>query len=274
MNINQPTTTQWGQLGCSGFIILDKNLNVICEKSKAFMEVRDRAFDDVEDILKGILAKGKRGRSTEEDKERVKKAEKHACYRDDWKPDEKEEVKIKVKNVKSVGNDEIDAQHRACEKCLSTLAKTPNGRCLEKLKEELDNHFSYEEKILCSITDSKDEKDDGSFNAASSKLTSHIADHKRILSEVNKALNKLRESLSSYSVKSLKQQIDFAGSHYRDCITKSDLKDRAFETLKVEDSVVNTCLSWWNDHERYDQSYRMDLKVVCSNTCTSKNNKK
>ena len=58
-----------------------------------------------------------------------------------------------------------------------------------------------------------------------------------------------------------------SGRDYKDCVTKSDLRERAFETMRVEDSVVNACLNWWKEHERYDQSYRMDL-VVTKKPCS------
>ena len=254
---------KWGQLGCSGFIVLDKDLNVVCEKSKAFLEVRDRAFEDVEKILKGLLAKKRDRSADEEDDERRKKAEKHPCYRDDWQPAE-----TKVKTVKTVGNEDIDAQHRACEQCLSDLAEAPHGKSLKLLKRALENHFSYEEKILRVLTQkSVDEKEDSSFSASESKLTSHLADHKRVLKSIDDAMKKVRDTISSLSVKGLKQQIDLSGRDYKDCVTKSDLRERAFETMRVEDSVVNACLNWWKEHERYDQSYRMDL-VVKKKACS------
>lgn len=45
----------WGQLGCSGFIIMDAHLNVVCPKSLAFMEVRGQAFHHVEALLDVLI---------------------------------------------------------------------------------------------------------------------------------------------------------------------------------------------------------------------------
>ena len=151
---------------------------------------------------------------------------------------------------------------------MSDLAEAPHGKSLKLLKRELENHFSYEEKILRVLTQkSVDEKDDSSFSASESKLTSHLADHKRVLKSIDDAMKKVRDTISSLSVKGLKQQIDMSGRDYKDCVTKSDLRERAFETMRVEDSVVNACLNWWKEHERYDQSYRMDL-VVKKKACS------
>lgn len=49
--IENPT---WGQLGCSGFIILDKSANVLVEKTIPFLEYRESAFQYVEDLLDAI----------------------------------------------------------------------------------------------------------------------------------------------------------------------------------------------------------------------------
>jgi len=46
---------RWGQLGCNGLIILDENLEVVVPASRAFMEIREAAFRDVERILRGML---------------------------------------------------------------------------------------------------------------------------------------------------------------------------------------------------------------------------
>ena len=37
----------WGQLGCSGFIVLDAAGNVTCKSTSAFLDVREQAFEHV-----------------------------------------------------------------------------------------------------------------------------------------------------------------------------------------------------------------------------------
>ena len=44
----------WGQLGCSGFIILDKDANVLVEKTIPFLEYRESAFQYLVDLLDAI----------------------------------------------------------------------------------------------------------------------------------------------------------------------------------------------------------------------------
>lgn len=46
----------WGQLGCSGFIILSPDSQeVIAGKTQAFLDVRERAFTHVEKILDSAI---------------------------------------------------------------------------------------------------------------------------------------------------------------------------------------------------------------------------
>lgn len=46
----------WGQLGCSGFIILDSEHRLLKKKTSSFMQVRNLAFDHVEAILAAVSA--------------------------------------------------------------------------------------------------------------------------------------------------------------------------------------------------------------------------
>lgn len=46
---------RWGQLGCSGFIILGASGNVECPCTSAYLDVRQRAFRDVEGRLSALL---------------------------------------------------------------------------------------------------------------------------------------------------------------------------------------------------------------------------
>ena len=45
----------WGQLGCSGFVILDSELRVSCPATAAFLDVQGAAFRDVEAKLRALL---------------------------------------------------------------------------------------------------------------------------------------------------------------------------------------------------------------------------
>lgn len=54
---NRKDMPKWGQLGCSGFIILDATHQVVSKGTSAFMEVRDLAFKHVEAILDALVEK-------------------------------------------------------------------------------------------------------------------------------------------------------------------------------------------------------------------------
>ena len=44
----------WGQLGCSGFIVLDGTGHVTCRATAAYLEDGERAFDHVESLLDAL----------------------------------------------------------------------------------------------------------------------------------------------------------------------------------------------------------------------------
>merc|ERR1711871_26120 len=46
---------RWGQLGCNGFIILDSSMRVVRAKTAAYLQVRERAFTEVESILSKLV---------------------------------------------------------------------------------------------------------------------------------------------------------------------------------------------------------------------------
>lgn len=51
----QENMPRWGQLGCNGFIVLDSKQQVVVPQTAAFLEVRSRAFRDVEQHLDKLL---------------------------------------------------------------------------------------------------------------------------------------------------------------------------------------------------------------------------
>ena len=51
MNTVALENPRWGQLGCSGFIVLDNSGKVVCEKTLAFLEHQEKAFKNLLEIL-------------------------------------------------------------------------------------------------------------------------------------------------------------------------------------------------------------------------------
>jgi len=54
---NQVDMPEYGQLGCSGFIVMDAAHNVVSTCTSAFLQIRSLAFAHVETLLDAILAK-------------------------------------------------------------------------------------------------------------------------------------------------------------------------------------------------------------------------
>jgi len=53
---SQKDMPRWGQLGCSGFIILDGQKNVVSKSTTAFLKMQKLAFSHVEALLDSLLA--------------------------------------------------------------------------------------------------------------------------------------------------------------------------------------------------------------------------
>ena len=53
--VYQANGPRWGQLGCSGFIVLDAQGKVACRATSAYLEVQEQAFTDLEAILDSLL---------------------------------------------------------------------------------------------------------------------------------------------------------------------------------------------------------------------------
>jgi hypothetical protein len=53
---SQADMPKWGQLGCSGFIILDAQRRVVCPATAAFLKMRGLAFAHVEALLDALMA--------------------------------------------------------------------------------------------------------------------------------------------------------------------------------------------------------------------------
>lgn len=53
--VNQRDLT-YGQLGCSGFIVFNRNFELITQKSASFMEMRSIAFKQVEEMVAGMMS--------------------------------------------------------------------------------------------------------------------------------------------------------------------------------------------------------------------------
>ena len=127
-----------------------------------------------------------------------------------------------VKEVASVGEASLDAEHRACEAALSAFAAAPSVATLKTVRHQIATHFANEQQLLDEYLYS-DLKEEG-FSAAAGMRKSHYADHSRIIENID-------------------SQLSVAGR---------DGKEPAPEFVKW-------CLSAWEEHEAYDQGYAESL---------------
>lgn len=84
--------------------------------------------------------------------------------------------------VASVGVDVMDQEHEECEKALRKLEATGEVKDLQHFRSCLVEHFEHEEELM------SEHGFGGSIQNPMSALTSHTNDHKRILNEVDEAL--------------------------------------------------------------------------------------
>ncbi len=146
---------RFGQLGCSGFVISDKDGCFVSRKTKAYLQYGEAAFSDVEDLLYkhfGIrpLSNTSSGEMREED-----------VLSPNW-------------TLPLVGIKSMDDEHENCEQALALLLKMPNIETLTKTLEVLTEHFQHEEALMRA-------SGFGSPGESFSPYANHVNDHERIL---------------------------------------------------------------------------------------------
>lgn len=172
----------YGQLGCSGFIVVDTKGNFISRKTKAYLDYGEDAFDDVERLLDDELkltAVGKK--PVQQSIDRGTSASEMGSVEDEKKEDQKVKKKQKTTNKitsieppPSTGVAAMDHEHDECTNAINALLKNPTTDALSKVVEILKEHFKHEEKLM------ESHGFDGS-NDTFSPLVSHRKDHERIL---------------------------------------------------------------------------------------------
>ena len=166
----------YGQLGCSGFIVADREGNFVSRKTKAYLQYGEMAFGHVEELLRsqGVAADGgaENGKVEEEKKENTD-----------------------IEPVPSVGVDIMDEEHKRCEAALAQLRRTNSVQDLEMLLEALVAHFDHEEKLMALHDFGSASKKGDAF----SPFKSHCKDHERILKIGFRALGKAQDYQSPSS---------------------------------------------------------------------------
>ncbi|KAL7522611.1 hypothetical protein ACHAWX_007305 [Stephanocyclus meneghinianus] len=163
----------YGQLGCSGFIISDRNGCFVSRKTKAYLQYGTSAFLDVEEILKMKFAIFPRDHApTEEVKAQ---GEWQDVLHPNW-------------TLPSVGIPSMDHEHERCEEALSALLRTLDMESLTNVMEMLTEHFQNEESLMRA-------SGFGNPGESISAFSNHVNDHERILDIGYRALAKLSKQI-------------------------------------------------------------------------------
>lgn len=221
----------WGQLGCGGFIVLDKDLRVVAPKTEAYLDVGGpRAFRDVEAVLASVLgaAQGDAAAASlaaaPEGEGEEQAGGRPVCTTGTCalqlnsggeKPAEREQVAA-LGAVEATGVEAMDAQHEECAAALEALRRDRSAASLGSALECLLEHFAEEERLLDSTLyasaeaskstgkgkqgdETEPRGDDAApagFSAQAGARKSHYADHRRLLRIAEEELAELESAES------------------------------------------------------------------------------
>uniref|UniRef100_A0A7S3Q4D6 Hemerythrin-like domain-containing protein n=1 Tax=Chaetoceros debilis TaxID=122233 RepID=A0A7S3Q4D6_9STRA len=187
----------YGQLGCSGFIVSDKDGKFLSKKTRAYLQFGEAAFDYVESLLAphiviDLTSEG----DNNDDNNNGDEEKKEEDIVDDSK---------KVEMPASVGVTAMDDEHQECTDAFNQVIEHPTQETLKHLSEVLSCHFAHEEELMKQFskrakrrassrhTTSNSNTNNSTSNSMSSfsALDSHIMDHKRILNILNEEVHRL-----------------------------------------------------------------------------------
>jgi hypothetical protein len=159
----------FGQLGCSGFVVVDTAGNFVSRKTTAYLDYGEGAFRHLEQVLQDLVA---------EEERTVPGSLVSTSRLDHDKPDGHQGVQGDDPYIPpTTGIASMDHEHETCTKALQALVDHPNQKNLQVAYDELQGHFAHEEALMV---------EHGLGGAAGSgdpfsPLTSHMKDHQRIL---------------------------------------------------------------------------------------------
>lgn len=166
----------YGQLGCSGFVVINKEGTCfLSRKTRAYLQYGEDAFPHVEEILSKELEWDKKKDQQTKSSGGKKEGEEKKC-------DEPLELP-------SVGVDCMDDEHERCADALNSMMKTLELKQLERVLDELSQHFHHEEVLMKKY---KFGNKDGI--GAFSPLQSHMKDHERILAMIENEMERISRS--------------------------------------------------------------------------------
>ena len=175
----------YGQLSCSGFIVVGTNVCFISRKTKAYLQYDDLAFRDVEALLARYEI-----HPTPQIQTRIHEVQ-AGC-----KVIIGQSVEIKeLKPPSSVGVARMDREHEECTDALNALLRIPSMTNLQTLLHILADHFEHEENLMKQYEFGERKNDDESSRQFSA-LSSHITDHQFILSIGQSELETMMQAMN------------------------------------------------------------------------------
>lgn len=171
----------YGQLGCSGFIVSDKNGCFVSRKTPAYLDYGEAAFQHVESLLADLIEPEESASTSKRLKKDTPKEE--IC---DSASEEKKDSAEKMRPPPSVGVDIMDDEHEECTYFFNNLLENPTEKNLKLLYDVLKSHFDHEEELIMQYSDSK-VNDSSPFSA----INSHKKDHHRILNIAKEEMDRL-----------------------------------------------------------------------------------
>lgn len=161
----------YGQLGCSGFIVVDLQGNFVSRKTAAFLNHGEAAFRQVESILTTLVSPSPSAAPPTTIK----------CALVAGKGPASDE-RMDGDAIPELGIASMDEEHKRCDEALKMALEKPTLANLKAALDEVQNHFAHEEGLLVLHGFGGNPTDP--FSA----LASHIKDHKRILSLVEASI--------------------------------------------------------------------------------------
>eukprot|EP01063_Lacrimia_lanifica_P027833 TRINITY_DN3963_c0_g2_i1.p2 TRINITY_DN3963_c0_g2~~TRINITY_DN3963_c0_g2_i1.p2 ORF type:complete len:273 (+),score=87.90 TRINITY_DN3963_c0_g2_i1:222-1040(+) len=185
----------WGQLGCSGLIVIDGADNVVCRASPAYLDVKEVAFRYVEEVL-GKLTGAEGPRDVPAPAGGGGGCVNGTCGDVKFGVDKKAEKARPdtVEKVASVKVDVLDQEHEECEAQLRLVFAAAAGvrdskDALQGLLQAYEAHFAHEEALLDQHLYADVASQEG-FSADRGARTSHFADHQAMIATVKKYLRR------------------------------------------------------------------------------------
>jgi len=192
--VDEDDMPTWGQLGCNGFIVLDGSHSVACRASAAYLQVSERAFRHVEELIDSLLGSNRAPPLLEGgDGSSGSSACAKVRFGTDTDEDHAEADTAPLPKAASVNVAVLDAEHAHCEAALAALAARRDAAALGHLLHAYEAHFAHEEALLdehlyADVRGDGSEPAGAAFSADRGARASHYADHERMVRRVRSAL--------------------------------------------------------------------------------------